>query len=85
MSSPDYLDNATSITIQYADLQALLQRDTNNPIAEAEIPAMVREAIGRGITVYVEQTGKPGVFTVKKRGNGFVVVRDGANTSLSSC
>jgi hypothetical protein len=84
MNAFDCLAGVDSITINYADVRALQERSTNNPLAEADLPVMLRDACSRGITVYVTERGKPGVFRVEKKGNGIVVVREGAGTSLSS-
>ena len=49
----DFLKGVTSITISYLDLQDLLAKTTNNPIAEAEVPSMLKEAISKEIKVKI--------------------------------
>ncbi len=47
----DIFENMSKITIGYDALGDLLMQTTNNPLAEEEIPAMLKEAISKGITV----------------------------------
>lgn len=42
-----------SITISYLDLHALTNQKTSNPIAESEVPEMLRHAIRAGVDVLV--------------------------------
>jgi hypothetical protein len=47
-----------SITISHLNFQDLVARRTNNPLAEAEIPTMLREAIEHGVEVIItDSTG----------------------------
>jgi len=50
------LEDIRSIHIDYYGLDALLTHNSNNPLAESEIPPMLREAIARNIPVRAVDT-----------------------------
>lgn len=45
------LTRIKSITIEHLDFLDLVNRNTSNPIAESEIPEMLRQAISAGVKV----------------------------------
>lgn len=47
------LSRVKSITIAHLDFLALTNRQTSNPIAEAEVPEMLRQAIRSGVKVII--------------------------------
>ena len=47
------ISKIASINIEYLDLLDLLQEKTGNPIAEEQIPTLLKEAIKNGKPVYV--------------------------------
>lgn len=47
------LDKIASVSIEYLGLSDLLQKKTSNPIAEEQIPQLLREVIKKGKPVYV--------------------------------
>lgn len=67
----DILKSATHITISYESLTDLLTRTTNNPLAEAEVPELLREAIRRGITVEVSVPTDSRSFRLVLNGDKF--------------
>lgn len=54
------MKNEHEITIGQDALSSLIEKTTNNPMADEEIPEMLRKAIRNGATVLVtDSNGKP--------------------------
>lgn len=61
---------AATITIAFEDLQDLLAERTNNPIANAEIPEMLRDAIQSGTKVLLTDTPGHSSLELKRGADG---------------
>ena len=70
----DILENVSRITIRHTSLSDLLAKTTKNPLAEEELPAMLKDAILKGIEVIITDDG--GV-------KNYRLVWDGKRFSLS--
>lgn len=65
----DLLEGVKAITISYIHLSDLLAKTTNNPIAEAEVPSMLKDAISKGITVKItDHEGKENCQLIVENG-----------------
>jgi hypothetical protein len=67
----DYLKGVGAIDIAYEDMTNLITRVTNNPLAESELPEMLREAVRRGIRVRVIGPAGFGTYQLSLEGDKF--------------
>lgn len=65
----DFLEGVTAITISHTDLNSILAKTTNNPIAENQVPSMLKDAIAKIIVVKItDQDGKENCRLVLENG-----------------